>query len=455
MLNERKFGQSGRVDYTGSAMAKHNEILHSILNQIKGAENRFVRLGLVDHHGQLRSQSVHRHEFLEKKGDLKFSSDEVFHFMADEYCARITVQPDLNAFRQLPWFNAMPFFFVRYRIENSDEIVDPREALRNEVQQLKQKGYIPQLSFKISWSLFKEPYHESSQQVPAFNSAVSHIGQFENEVYDYCQRLFESLEGAEVGLKTYHIEQGPGKIAMELQLSDAVFACDSVMLLKMAAQDLAIRYGLKANFMAQTSNQEASNDLTASVSLNSAKDDSSLFFINKENRSLSSTLSYCIAGLSNSLPDWTLLYLPHVNSYKRLLAQSGLKSVRWSQTDPSALIYLRRLADSYVISQQLAGADANPYLVALACFKSCSQGLLHEKPCDHPSNWDFLPEDYESLPKDLGSASGIWSSSENTLKNFSPLFIRKMTETSQIEWENYLSSVTQWDLDRYQLILRD
>jgi glutamine synthetase len=189
--------------------------------------------------------------------------------------------------------------------------------------------------------------------------------------------LFDDLYAAarEQGLpvRTLMSEYAAGQFEITLEhRPDALRAVDEAILFKRAVRGVAARHGRIACFMAKPFAGGAGSGMHLHASLASA-DGANAFA--SEDPAGSPLLRHAIGGLRQSLADGMAILAPHANSYRRFRAMSyapvaptwGINNRSVSLRVPSGPPASRH------VEHRVAGADANPYLVAALVLA----GMLH------------------------------------------------------------------------------
>jgi glutamine synthetase len=128
----------------------------------------------------------------------------------------------------------------------------------------------------------------------------------------------------------------------------------------------------------------------------------------------SAALRHAIAGLIAASAESFLIFAPHLNSYRRFLANAHAPTAaNWGYENRSTAIRIPASpGPSRRFEHRLAGADANPYLVTAAVLAALLHGLLrkqepsapvigngydhdHAPPTELPLDWLAAIESFE------------------------------------------------------------
>jgi glutamine synthetase len=173
-------------------------------------------------------------------------------------------------------------------------------------------------------------------------------------------------------------EYAPGQFEITLEhRSDAMRAVDEAILFKRAVRGVAARHGCIACFMAKPFSELAGAGMHLHASLADAGGRNAFA---GEAPAGSPLLRHAIGGLRETLADGMAVFAPHANSYRRFRALSYAPvAATWGVNNRT--VSLRIPAgppQSRHVEHRVAGADANPYLVAAVVLAAMLRGLERE-----------------------------------------------------------------------------
>jgi glutamine synthetase len=257
-----------------------------------------------------------------------------------------------------------------------------------------------------------------------------------------------------------HHEVSPSQHEINIRFADALSSADNAVNLRYTIKAIAHKNGVYATFMPkplQTVNGSGMHTHQSLFTLDGAN----AFHDPSQRYSLSKLGQQFIAGQLAHARGMSAILAPTVNSYKRLVP--GFEApvyICWGQRNRSALIRIPLHSGSTNATRaelRCPDPSANPYLayaVMLAAgLDGIEKGLVPPEPIDENA-YEFTPEDRQRydvspLPGSLGEAlteleadSVIRSALREHVYHWFALAKRQ-------EWDDYRTSVTQWELDRY------
>jgi glutamine synthetase len=295
---------------------------------------------------------------------------------ADQCC-----RPVAGTLARAPWL-ARPtaqLLGTLYELDGRPAKADPRHVLARVVRRLQEQGYTPVVAVELEFYLLER---DADGRVRPASGVVSGRRSDRIEAYglgrlDDMAPLFDDLYAAARALglpvRTLMSEYAPGQFEITLEhRADALRAVDEAILFKRAVRGVAAKHGRIACFMAKPFAELAGTGMHLHASLagrdgrNACAD---------EHPAGSQLLRHAIGGLRTTLGDGMAVFAPHANSYRRFRAMSYAPvAPTWGVNNRS--VSLRVPAGppaSRHVEHRVAGADANPYLVAALVLA----GMLH------------------------------------------------------------------------------
>jgi glutamine synthetase len=187
--------------------------------------------------------------------------------------------------------------------------------------------------------------------------------------------LYAAARAQGLPVRTLMSEYAPGQFEITLEhRGDALRAVDEAILFKRAVRGVAARHGCVACFMAKPFAERAGSGMHLHASLADAHGPNAFA---AEDPAGTTALRHAIGGLKATLADGMAVFAPNANSYRRFRARSYAPvAATWGVNNRS--VSLRVPAGpsaSRHIEHRVAGADANPYLVAALVLGGMLKGI--------------------------------------------------------------------------------
>jgi glutamine synthetase len=194
--------------------------------------------------------------------------------------------------------------------------------------------------------------------------------------------------------------------------------------------------------------------------------DRNAFYDPEDEYKLSITGKRFIAGLLRHAPEITLVTNQWVNSYKRLVpGYEAPVYVSWAHVNRSDLIRIPAYKPGYESSVRVEyrapDPACNPYLAFSAMLAAGLKGIEEEYPVPPSVEGNVFamsPEEREArgiktLPGSLGEAIALAENSTLLRETLGEHIFTSFIRNKKIEWEQYRSTVTDYEISHYLPIL--
>ena len=168
---------------------------------------------------------------------------------------------------------------------------------------------------------------------------------------------------------------------------------------------------------------------------------------------LSPTAKDFIAGLLTHAREITAVTNQWVNSYKRLVPNfEAPPEISWATVNKSHLIRVPEFVvgreQSRRIEYRAPDAACNPYLTFAVMLAAGLEGI--DKKYQLPNSYDENNLSANNrLPDSLWEALTVSENSPLLRKALGEATFKSCIENKKIEWENYRSQVSKYEIDRY------
>jgi len=268
-----------------------------------------------------------------------------------------------------------------FELDGRPAKADPRHALARVIARLQERGFTPVVAVELEFYLLER---DADGRLRPARGLLSGSGSDRIQAYglgrlDDMAPLFDDLYVAAQALglpvRTLMSEYAPGQFEITLEhRADALRAVDEAVLFKRAVRGVAARHGKLACFMAKPFADMAGTGMHLHASL---ADRDGRNACADEAPAGSKVLRHAIGGLRDTLADGMAVFAPHANSYRRFRAMSYAPvAPTWGVNNRS--VSLRVPAGppaSRHVEHRVAGADANPYLVAALVLAGMLRGI--------------------------------------------------------------------------------
>lgn len=306
---------------------------------------------------------------------------------------------------------------------------------------------LPVLGFEYEVWLFADTPRGAEPGVPLGRTENAYSLSRSREMHSLATEFVDRMEQIGAPIEAFHAELGPGFFEFTLNPQPALQAADGAARARQYFKDLCSEHGVRASFMAKPHADRSGAGGHVHSSLTRAGNN-----VFADPPGELSQLGRCyLAGLLETLGDFTALFNPFINSYKRIDKEMFVaEAATWGTDDRSmALRVLLNNVAGARVEHRRPGADASPYLVAAGLLAGGLVGLEQDLDlAEQQSDPSAVPP-----PADLGAAAARFEASGHAKSMFTEEFVRCYAATRRNEvsrYEHWLgTTVTEWELQRY------
>ena len=442
------------------------ESLKTVKDVVKFCEERGVEMihfWFVDILGQLKAVAITLRELnvaLSEGIGIDGSSVEGF---ARIYESDLVAMPDISTFQLLPWkVNGENVGRVICDIHNPDGspyMGDTRGVLKRMGKKLEKEGYTAYMGPELEYFYFKSLHDRTLlDSAGYFDQVPDDLGT------ELRSRTVEALQAMEISVEASHHEVAHSQHEIDLRYAEALKMADQTITYRYVVKEIARQGGYYATFMPKPIFGQNGSGMHVHQSL--FKAGKNVFFDAKDKHHLSKNGRAYLAGLLTHMREITSITNQWVNSYKRLVP--GFEApvyIAWGQRNRSALVrvpmYKPGKEKATRIELRCPDPACNPYLAFSVCLAAGLKGIDAGYTLRPPTEDDIYEMDakerkeleIESLPGSLIEAVDLTGKSKLVKDTLGDHVYTKFLENKRIEWDNYRTWVSDYELNEYYPIL--
>lgn len=437
--------------------------IKEIKSIIKEEDISFIQCYFTDILGNLKSFSITPPELDEALEEgMGFDGSSIEGFVRIEESDMIA-KPDPETFQIIPWkTDEHKSAFMICDILNPDETPyegDSRFALKRNLKKAEQKGYIFYTGPELEYFYFANKYSPR---------AIDKGGYFDGKPIDMGEETREktviALKKMGIRVEYSHHEVAPSQHEIDLKYTDALRMADTVMVYRFTVKEIARQNGLYATFMPKPIGGENGSGMHTHQSL--FKGSTNAFYDSEDKYRLSKIAKSYIVGLLKYSSEITAVCNQWVNSYKRLVpGYEAPVYISWARRNRSALIrvpmYKPNKEKATRIEFRSPDPACNPYLAFSVMLSAGLKGIEENLAIPEPVEEDIFEMDekkrnklgIKSLPGSLFEAMAEMKKSELVKKALGDHIFHKFIANKKIEWDNFRTHVSKYEIDRYLPLL--
>ncbi|WP_307800882.1 glutamine synthetase family protein [Actinomadura violacea] len=362
------------------------------------------------------------------------------------------MRPDLGTLRRVPWQEGAALVHADIVWEDGSDVApSPRQILRRQLARLAERGWGAYVGTELEFVVYQDSYEDAWRRAyrdltPAnqYNVDYSLLGGA--RVEPLLRRIRNGMTGAGMYVESAKGECNLGQHEIAFRFDEALRTCDNHVLYKTGAKEIAAQEGMSITFMAKPNEREG-NSCHVHISLRDAA--GAPVLAGDGPHGLSKIGEHFIAGQQACLRDFTLLYAPNINSYKRYQPGSfAPTAIKWGVDNRTCALRLVGHGPSLRIENRVPGGDVNPYLAVSALVAAGLHGIENELPLEEAYAGNAYATDAETVVGTLRDAAADWGRSSLAVDAFGKEVVEHYANHARVELDAYDRAVTDWEMFR-------
>jgi glutamine synthetase len=352
--------------------------------------------------------------------------------------------PDLDTLRPVPWQEGTVMLLADIQWGDGTEVVaSPRQILRRQLARLEERGWIANAGTELEFIVFMNSYEDAWKKAyrdlePAnlYNIDYSLLGTA--RVEPLIRRIRNEMGAAGMTVENSKGECNLGQHEVNFRYDQALKTADDHVIYKNGAKEIAAQEEMAITFMAKFNEREGSS---CHIHLSIAGDDGANAFA--ADRSM---FDRFLAGQLACLRDMSLLFAPHINSYKRFAEGSfAPTAVAWGNDNRTCSMRVVGHGEGLRLENRLPGADVNPYLALAAMIAAGLHGVDSKLELEPPVEGNAYTADKPHVPSNMYAARDLFAESEVAREAFGQEVVDHYLNRAQVELDAFEKSVTDWE----------
>jgi glutamine synthetase len=360
--------------------------------------------------------------------------------------------PDLATLRTIPWQPGTVMLLADVQwLDGAPVVESPRQILRRQLDRLAERGWTAFVGTELEFIVFNSSYEDAWDAryhglIPSnqYNVDYSILGTSRVEPLLRAIRL--GMRDANMQVESAKGECNPGQHEIAFKYTDALTTCDNHVIYKTGAKEIAAQHGSALTFMAKYNEREG-NSCHIHLSLRDAA--GAPVFAGDGPGGVSKVYEHFLAGQLAALREFSYLFAPNINSYKRYQEGSfAPTAVAWGWDNRTCALRTIGHGSSLRFENRLPGGDVNPYLAVAAMIAAGLHGIEHELPLEPAFEGNAYVSGAPRVPTTLREAADLFAASDLARESFGLDMVDHYTNTARVELAAFDAAVTDWELIR-------
>lgn len=363
---------------------------------------------------------------------------------------------DVDTLRRIPWEPGVVAMLADFRDDRGrDHPACPRSLLRRVIARAAALGFTPKVGVEFEFFLFQET--RDSLQAKHFQDLTPlDPGMFgyswvrSGQDSDLMKDILEGMNEFGIELEGLHTETGPGVYEAAIAADDALAVADKAALFKTAMKQIVHRHGLSVSFMAKVN--AALPGCSGHLHESLWRSGKNAFHDPRSKNGMSALMKQFVAGQLALAQQFTALYSPTINSYKRYVPGVWAPLVAvWGHENRTCTVRVIAPDDAKAarVEYRQTAADINPYIAIAASLGAGMWGIDQQLDLPPEIQGDAGENGPLALPRSLHDAVALLEKSKPARSILGADFVDHYVRTRKWEVRQYERAVTDWELQRY------
>jgi glutamine synthetase len=438
--------------------------LESLRKLIENGEIDTVVLAFTDMQGRLQGKRLHAQYFLDvvvehgTEGCNYLLAVDIDMNTVDGYAISswergygdMEFVPDWDTIRLLPHLPASALVQCDLVwLDHAPVAQSPRTILRTQLDAFAERGLVALAGTELEFIAFNTTYEDAGRMhyrgldpVNQYNVDYSILGTTRAE--PLLRDIRNTMYAAGLDVEAAKGECNFGQHEIGFLYADAMVSADNHSVYKTVAKEIAAQRGQSITFMAKYNEREGSS---CHIHLSLRGENGDVVFWDGDKRS--AMYDSFVAGLLATMRDFTLLYAPNVNSYKRFADGSfAPTAVAWGEDNRTCAVRLVGRGPGARMENRVPGGDVNPYLAIAAMLAGGRHGIDQGLELGAELRGNAYHSDAPHVPHTLREARDAWASSGIARAAFGQEVVDHYTNMADVELKAFEAAVTDWELAR-------
>ena len=335
--------------------------------------------------------------------------------------------------------------------DHSPVVQSPRTILRRQLDCAAERGWVALAGTELEFIAFDTSYEQAHHDgyrdlspVNQYNVDYSILGTSRAE--PLLRSIRNHMYDAGLDVESAKGECNLGQHEIGFLYADAMTTADNHAVYKTAAKEIASQRGQAITFMAKFNEREGSS---CHIHLSLRGRDGELVFWDGEARRRTPLYDHFVAGVLATAADFTLLYAPNINSYKRFAAGSfAPTAIAWGHDNRTCAVRLVGEGPAARMENRMPGADVNPYLALAAMLAGGLHGIENELPLPDELVGNAYRSDRPRVPSTMAAAREAFATSTIAKEALGEEVVAHYVNMADVELAAYNAAVTDWELRR-------
>jgi glutamine synthetase len=322
----------------------------------------------------------------------------------------------------------------------------PRQVLKGQAERAADHDLVAFAGTELEFMVYEDSYESAWDKsyrdlTPSnqYNVDYSIVGT--TRVEPLLRDIRNHMYAAGLTVESAKGECNLGQHEIAFKYADVVTTADQHSVYKTAAKEIAAQHGKALTFMAKYDQREG-NSCHVHMSVRGTK--GAIVF--DEGSGPTTLFEQFVAGVQATLAEFTLLYAPNVNSYKRYQAGSfAPTAIAWGRDNRTCALRVVGHGAGLRVENRVPGGDMNPYLGLAGMLAGGLYGIENELELEPPFEGNAYESDKPRVPTTLQQARDGFAASSVARSAFGDAVVDHYVNAADVELAAFNAAVTDWE----------
>jgi len=365
------------------------------------------------------------------------------------------LRPDFSTLRAVPWHPASALVLCDVLWHDGTPVhQSPRQILQAQVRRATELGFQALAGTELEFMVFEDTFDAAWDAgyrglTPSNRYNVDYSIMGTSRVEPLLRDIRNAMTTAGMVVESAKGECNLGQHEIAFKYADVLTTADNHSIYKTAAKEIAAAHGKSLTFMAKYDEREG-NSCHIHLSLRGL-DGSPVFADDRaaDRSGRSRLFRQFVAGVLATMREFTLLYAPNINSYKRYAAGSfAPTAVAWGEDNRTCSVRVVGSGLGLRLENRVPGGDVNPYLALAGMIAGGLHGVEADLPLEPAFTGNAYLADRSRIPGTLAEARTEFASSQIARAALGDEVVDHYVNAADVELAAFNGAVTDWERRR-------
>ncbi len=358
--------------------------------------------------------------------------------------------PDMSTLRVVPWIPNTALVMTDLQTTDHEPVpMAPRSILQAQIDRLTAMDLVPYVGTELEFIVFDDTFREAwakgyDNLRPSTDFNVDYDLLASERVEPLLHDIRVSMDGAGMYCEGVKGECNLGQQEIAFRYDTALITCDNHSIYKNGAKMIADKHGKSLTFMAKFNEREG-NSCHIHISLRDSKGNP-VFADEKADRGMSDTFRHFLAGQIALMREFSLLFAPNINSYKRFSEGSfAPTAIAWGADNRTLALRVVGHGHGMRVEHRVPGGDVNQYLAVSGLIAAGIYGIENKLELEDITLGNGYQADKPHVPTTLREAADLFDKSDHARRIFGDVIVNHLVNAARIEVRAFDSAITDWE----------